>query len=234
MISRQKPSTVIQNLKFKILNYLMLISFLFAPIFISAQEFEPITELPTSKGAFLRSLAIPGWGHHYVDKTNWKRGQIHLAADVVMVLSYAGFKVRGNYLRTELETFAFSNAGTSLEGRDREFQLAVANYDNLESYNDFQLRSRNWDNILPDVPANSWTWNENTNRFQFQDMRERVDRNEGQFSTIITLMVVNRVLSGLSAYNRARRVWDNAPQASLSYLNEFGQPGVTAQVRFEF
>lgn len=234
MISRQKHSAIIQNLNFKIQNFVLVLFLMLSPSLLFAQEFAPIAELPTPKGAFLRSIVIPGWGHHYVDKTNWTRGQVHLAADVVMVLSYAGFKVRGNQLRTELETFALSNAGTNLDGRDREFQLAVANYDDLESYNDFQLRSRNWDNILPNVSANSWNWNEDTNRFQFQNMRERVDRNEGQFSTIITLMVVNRLFSALSAYNRARNVWDNAPQASLSYLNELGQPGVTAQLRFEF
>lgn len=224
---------IVQNLRFRILNYLIILGLILTPSLVLAQNFDSVSENPSPRGAFLRSLAVPGWGHHYVDKTNWTRGQYHLAADVVMILSYAGLRVRGNYLQTELETFALGRAGTDLDGRDREFQLAVANYDNLESYNDYQLRSRNWDNLLIDVSANRWDWDNTSDRLHFQNMRERVDKNDNQLPTIITLMVANRVISGLSAYTRARRIWENAPEASLSYLNEFGQPGFTASLRFD-
>ncbi|GAB5408295.1 MAG: hypothetical protein BalsKO_06600 [Balneolaceae bacterium] len=214
-----------------VLLFIIVSLMLFSSVEVNAQFQE--NELPSPRTAFLRSLVVPGWGHHYIDRTNWTRGQYHLAADVVMILSYAGLKVRGNYLQTELETFALSRADANLDGRDREFQLAVANYDNLEAYNDYQLRSRNWDNLLADVSANQWNWDESSNRLHFQDLRERADKNDNQLPTIITLMVANRVISGLSAYTRARRIWENAPEASLSYLNEFGQPGFTASLRFD-
>ncbi len=225
---------IIQNLKFKIMNFGLLVIIALAPFCVQAQEFDSEMNLPSPRTAFLRSLVVPGWGHHYVDKTNWTRGQYHLAADVVMILSYAGLRVRGSYLETELETYALSRANANIAGRDRDFLLAVANYDNLEEFNDYQQRARNWNNLLADVPGNEWNWVDDESRFRYQDMRERVDKNNNQLPTIITLMVVNRVISGLSAYNHARRIWDNAPQASMSYLNEFGQPGVTAHLRFDF
>lgn len=224
----------IQNLKTMTIKIGLLAIIVLAPAVLIAQEFEPKLEMPTPRGAFVRSLAVPGWGHHYVDKSNWKRGQYHLAADVVMILSYAGLKIRGGYLETELETFANSKAAADLSGRDREFQLAVANFDNLDAYNDYQLRSRNWNNLLATVPQNEWNWESDASRFQFQDMRERVDRNDSQLPTIITLMVANRLVSALSAYNHAKKIWVNAPEASFSYLNEYGQPGITANLRFEF
>ncbi len=230
----KNQSQLSHNSKFKILNCFVLIGLVLAPCFVSAQEFESNSTLPSPRTAFLRSLVIPGWGHHYVDKNNWTRGQYHLAADVAMILSYTGLRVRGTYLETELETYALSRANANIAGRDRDFLLAVANFDNLEEYNDFQLRARNWNNLLADVQANQWNWDEDANRFQYQDMRERVDKNNNQLPTIITLMVVNRVISGLSAYNHARRIWENAPQASVSYLNEFGQPGITGHLRFDF
>lgn len=230
----KNQAAIIQNSKFKILNYLMLIGLVLTPSFLLAQEFESDTNLPSPKTAFLRSLVVPGWGHHYVDNTNWTRGQYHLAADVVMLLSYAGLKVRGNYLETELETYALSRANADIRGRGRTFTLAVANFNNLEDYNNYQLRVRNWDNLLADTPVNQWNWDEEASRLQYQDMRERVDKNDNQLPTIITLMVLNRVVSGISAYNHARRIWDNAPEASFSYLNEFGEPGITAHLRFDF
>ncbi|MBO6525249.1 MAG: hypothetical protein JJ971_15575 [Balneolaceae bacterium] len=216
------------------MNFGLLVILILLPVSLVAQEFESNQDIPSPRTAFLRSLVVPGWGHHYVDKTNWTRGQYHLAADVAMILSYAGLRVRGTYLETELETYVLSRANANIGGRDRDFLLAVANFDNLQDYNEFQLRARNWNDLLPDVPGNEWNWDEDASRFQYQDMRERVDKNNNQLPTIITLMVVNRVISGLSAYNHARRVWDNAPQASVSYLNEFGQPGITAHLRFDF
>lgn len=230
----KNQAAITQNLKFKILNYVVLIGLVLAPCIVSAQEFESTTNLPSPRIAFLRSLAVPGWGHHYVDKTNWTQGQYHLAADVVMLLSYAGLKVRGTYLETELETYALSRANTNIEGRGRTYALAVANFDNLDEYNNYQLRVRNWDNLLADTPSNQWNWDEESSRLRYQDMRERVDKNDNQLPTIITLMVLNRVVSGISAYNHARRIWDNAPETSFSYLNEFGQPGITAHLRFDF
>jgi hypothetical protein len=47
-------------------------------------------------------------------------------------------------------------------------------------------------------------------------------------------MVANRVLSGINAFTRARDKIPNLPETSLSYLNEYGEPGVTAHVRFSF
>jgi hypothetical protein len=234
MKQAKNQERIIHNSKFKILNYVVLIGLVLAPCIVSAQEFESTANLPSPRTAFLRSLAVPGWGHHYVDKTNWTRGHYHLAADVVMLLSYAGLKVRGTYLETELETYALSRANANIEGRGRTYVLAVANYDNLQEYNNYQLRVRNWDDLLADTPSNQWNWDEEASRLRYQDMRERVDKNDNQLPTIVTLMVLNRVVSGISAYNHARRIWDNAPEASFSYLNEFGQPGITAHLRFDF
>lgn len=213
-----------------------LLALLLAGLFtVSAQaQFQHKEDLPSSRGALLRSLVLPGWGHHYVDKSDWRQGQYHLAADAVMILSYAGLSVRSNVLRNDLETYALSNAGAELNGRDREFFIAVGNFDNLEAYNDFQIRSRNWNNLITDSPENEWNWSSVEERARYQDMRERIDKNDNQLPTIITLMVANRVISGLSAFVKARNLWSDVPQASLSYLNEFGEPGVTARLKIHF
>ncbi len=197
----------------------------------TAQEID-INKEVTPRGAFLRSLVMPGWGHQYIDKTDWKRGQYHMAAEAIMILSYAGISVRSNTLESDLETYARANAGIDLSNKNRDFFLAIANYDNLEEYNDYQLRSRNWDNLITDDPANRWNWTEDDNRFRYQDMRERIDRNNNQLPALLTLMVANRVVSGISAFVKARNLVANMPEARFSYLNEFGEPGMTATVLF--
>lgn len=189
---------------------------------------------PSARGAFWRSMVVPGWGHHYADSDNWKRGSYHLAGEVVLVLSYLGLDTRANQLENDYTTLALSKAGAELSGKSRNYLIAVGSFDNLKAYNEEQLRTRNWDILFPETPEYQWNWDSRDSRLQYQDTRERVDRNRSQLPTLIALMVTNRLVSGLSAYIRARDKWENVPDASFSYINEFGQPGVTANLKFSF
>ncbi len=222
------------NSKFKILNFKLMLIFVLVPVFVNAQEANFELDRSSPRGAFLRSLVLPGWGHHYLDKTDWRRGQYHMAADAVMILSYVGIRVRNNQLENDLETFARAYAGIDLSGRNRELFLAVANFDNLDEYNDFQLISRNWDNLITDNADNRWNWIDDDDRFRFQDKRERIDNNKNQLPALVTLMVANRIISGISAFVNTRNQNQLIPEARLSYLNEFGEPGITASLRFGF
>lgn len=184
------------------------------------------------RGAFLRSLVLPGWGHHYIDKKNWKRGQFYMAADAIMILSYAGIRVRNNQLKNELQTFALANAGIDLRNRNRDIFLAIASFDKLELYNDYQIRSRNWDNLITDSAENRWNWVNDEDRLIYQDKREKIDKNSNQLPALITLMVANRVISGIGAFVKARNENVKLPEARFSFLNEFSEPGFTASLRF--
>lgn len=195
-----------------------------------AQDFNLSEKSP--RGAFLRSLVLPGWGHHYINKKDWKRGQFYMAADAIIILSYAGIRVRNNQLENELQTFALANAGIDLRNKNRDIFLAIANFDNLDVYNDFQIRSRNWDNLITDSVENRWNWVNDEDRFRYQDKREKIDKNSNQLPALITLMVANRVISGIGAFVKARNVNFKVPEARFSHLNEFGELGFTASLRF--
>jgi hypothetical protein len=209
---------------------------LFVTVFSSSVEAQvkDNEDLPSPRGAFLRSLAVPGWGHYYAENDNWNRGKYHLAGEVVLVLSYFGLNARADYLENDYYTFAGAKANTNLSGKSREYIIAVGNYDNLTSYNDAQLRTRNWDQVFPETQEFNWNWESSDFRFQYQDARERVERNRSQLPTLVALMVVNRLVSGISAFVHARDLAVNIPETSFTYINTFGQPGVTANLRFNF
>lgn len=189
---------------------------------------------PDPRGAFLRSLAVPGWGHHYVDNQNWTRGQYHLAGDIILIASYLGLDARAGNLQGQYITLAQLKAGVDISSRDRTFRLAIGNFTNLDEYNDFQLRRRTWNMLIDDTPENQWQWASAEDRARYRDMREDVDRTRQQLPALISLMVVNRVVSGISAYNRARSV---AELPELSFSPVFGEDhstGVVANLRFTF
>lgn len=223
---------------YRILNgfkYLITVSSIF--IFIStiepgikAQEQKDITP----GGAFLRSMVVPGWGHRYVDDTNWNRGKYHLAGEAVLVLSYLGLNIRANNLETNFRTLAQSRSGANLSDKDRAYFIALGNYDSLYEYNQAQLRSRNWNSLFPESPEYQWTWKTTDDRLQYQNTREKVDKTRNQLPALVVLMVGNRIASGISAYLRAQDKLENFPEAGFTYLNEPGYQGMAAKLRFNF
>lgn len=202
--------------------------------FIQEEQSDNFKDLPSHRKALLLSFIVPGLGHHYVDNENWTRGKIHLGSEIALLAGYFGLSARANRLENNLNTLATSKAGVSLSGKDRGFELAIANYDNLEEYNDYQLRTRRWQNILPNTPENRWNWESDNARFEFQNTRDRIANSENQLPTLLTLMVANRIFSGISAFTQAREVSSKMPEASVSYLNEFGERGITARLKFNF
>lgn len=202
--------------------------------FVAANADRSWAQHPDPKVAFLKSMAVPGWGHYHVDHNNWRRGQYHLAADLVLILSYAGFSIHSNNLQQNWYAYGRQQAGVTIEGRSRQFQLAVENFDNLEAYNDYQARSRNWDQIFDDVPQNRWQWSGREQRLQYRDLRTRFEQIDQQLPALLGLMVVNRVISGISAYNRAQKKQDSKVSSSL-YLSPYHRTdGLVANLRIKF
>jgi hypothetical protein len=158
---------------------------------------------PDPRRAFLQSLVMPGWGHYYADRDNWNRGKVHLGTDVTLALSAFGLHAHSNRLEERYLTLSGLRAGVDLEDRGRSFRLAVADFNSLEEYNDYQLRSRNWDRLIEDTPENRWQWDHPDDRQNYRELRSRTDRVRSQIPALLGLMVVNRVVSGISAYQRA-------------------------------
>jgi len=190
---------------------------------------------PDPGGALLRSLAVPGWGHHYVDRSDWTRGKVHLGADLVLIGSLFGLHSRANRLEQQFLTLSNLRAGIDVSERDRAFRLAIGDFNSLEEYNDFQLRSRNWNRIIEDTPENRWRWESSDDRIKYRELRSSSDRVRNQLPAVAGLMVLNRVISGLSAYTRARGVLSEGNLSLLPVYNaENGENGVVARMSFRF
>lgn len=192
-------------------------------------------DLPDPRKAMLKSMVMPGWGHYYVDKNDWTRGKLHLSADLIIIGAYFGFDARSRNIETQFTTFAQSRAGVSIEGRDRSFVLSIGQFNTLQEYNDFQLRSRNWNRIIPDTPENRWNWSSSDDRQAFRDLRQDADRARNQLPGLVGLLVLNRVFSGISAFTRARNMSQDVPELSLLPVRvQNSTVGVVANLSLRF
>lgn len=185
-------------------------------------------------GAFLRSLVLPGWGHRYVDNDNWKRGQIHLGADVLLLGGSLGYNRQAIMTQNSMFTSTKQQAGVDIRGRDKAFQLGVAQFNSLAEYNLYQEQTRNWDRFLADTPENRWEWRSQEDRNRYNDLRAKYDDSKRQTSLLIGLMAVNRLVSGISAAITARNHNRLVPEFSLAPEPYGDETGFTARISFRF
>ncbi|TYP94853.1 hypothetical protein LX73_0142 [Fodinibius salinus] len=218
----------------KLLLSLLLFLSVFAVKVVSQPMSETEEAIPDPKVAFLKSMAVPGWGHHYVDKSNWRRGKFHLGADAVLLLSYLGLRIHSNNVQQNWYSYGSTNAGVPIEGRSRRFQLAVGDFNSLRAYNDFQARNRNWNKLFKDRPANRWQWANDEARSQYSSLRNRFERIDRQLPALLGLMALNRVISGISAFNRAKKKADQLSQ-SMVYVTPYRySQGIMANFQIRF
>lgn len=157
------------------------------------------------RGAFLRSLIIPGWGHHYLGKNHVKRARFHFGSELVLIMSYFGLDNRASNMNSRMNSYVASETGIQLANRSRSFQIALSQYNTLAEFNDFMERTRNWNQILPNTPENQWYWESDDARNTYVQLRDNRERATQQLPGLVSLMVVNRVLSSLNAFTAARK-----------------------------
>ena len=184
-------------------------------------------------GALMRSFVLPGWGHYYVDNQSWRRGQFHLGADVLLISTWIYLHTNSNMLQGNLNTFANAYAGINLRGANRRVEIAVGNYLSLAEHNEAQLRARNWDRFIDDIPENRWNWDSEDKRLEYVLMRDRRERAKQQIPAVVSLMVLNRVVSGVHAFIQARNYNATLPDISFNIPIETGGNGFVTTIRFQ-
>jgi hypothetical protein len=199
-----------------------------------AQQVEPERmKHKSTGGALLRSVALPGWGHAYV-RSDWQKSRSFLAADVAFLAATLGYRQSSQNALQSMYTNTRQKAGVEIKGRSKSFQLAVAQFNSLSEYNTYQEQTRNWDRFLENTPENQWTWSSEQDRFRYNELRSRQESHSRQAGIFIGLMVVNRVVSGVSSMVTARNHNRNLPIVYMLPTGDPTQMGVSAHMRFEF
>lgn len=197
------------------MKWLLLILILIPIHQTKAQEVEKVKS--TSPGmAFLKSAIFPGWGHLSLGNEHKTRAYTHMGAEIVLLVSYFGISSRNVALQQNMYAHVAQNAQTSIKGRDRAYQLAVGQFSSLQAYNAYQELNRNWAAYLDDIPANRWQWSSDQAQADYIRIRNEIDSNEQQLPFLVSAMIGNRVLSGISAFIRARN--QLSIQADLSIV----------------
>jgi len=204
-----------------------------APVLAQYESQMVSQERKSAGGAFLRSIILPGWGHRYVQES-WGRGRIHLGSDIAFLGATLGYNQQAINTRNAMYTAAQQLAGVDIRGRNKAFQLAVAQYNSLAEYNRIMEQTRNWDRFYEVNFDNNWEWRSEQDRIRYNNLRGKSDDSRRQAGIFIGLMAVNRAVSGVSSMVSARN--HNRTIPSVVIVPDFSQESmsIAAQVTIRF
>ncbi|TVQ67938.1 MAG: hypothetical protein EA360_01190 [Balneolaceae bacterium] len=184
--------------------------------------------------AFARSMILPGWGHLYSQQASNQRGAVHLVSEALLLSALVGIRIRSHTLEDNYLTLVRLRSGIDLTTRGRAFRLAVGQFNSLEEFNEYQLRSRNWHRLIVPTDENNWQWQSSRDREQFNRLRSDRDRLLNQIPALIGMMALNRVSSALSAYRQTKESGRTAEVRFQPLINETGEAGALAKLTLHF
>jgi hypothetical protein len=138
-------------------------------------------------------------GHVYADK--FETGKYLMIAEASVWLTYAVFTIYGNWLLDDAYDYAAIHAGVQVSGKEKDdiFFVDIANYENVDAYNDEKLRFGEYDKLYYPEQGYGFYWNSEDERLKYRSDKIGGDRTLNDRLFIIGAALINHVISGISA-----------------------------------
>jgi hypothetical protein len=164
----------------------------------------------------LLSLILPGAGHFYTGRMDV--GAYFLGAEAGMWLGLFGVNYYGNILRDDSRSYAATHSGLSKDGKDDNYFSNVGNFLTVYDYNNEKLARGEYDKLY-DINSFYWNWDSKDNMELFDLQRKRSERTYNVRTLFITGMIINRLVSGISALILTNK--GNAQTGGIRLSSEF-------------
>ncbi len=185
--------------------------------------------------AFAYSLLLPGAGHWYIDRMDV--GKYFLTADAISWTGLISLNIYGDNVIDDAESYSVEHAEvTDPSGKDEDFFANVGNYNSVYEYNNDKL-SRGEYSMLYNVSTQFWNWDAESNRDVFEAQRKKSERIYNNRIIFGSLLIANRVVSGISAYliannmNKSRKL---TVVPNLLYKNGMSIDGIEFKFAAKF
>lgn len=161
----------------------------------------------------LLSVLLPGAGHYYAGRMDV--GSYFLGAEATMWLGLFGVNYYGTIMKDDSRSYAVVHSGLSKDGKDDDYFSNVGTYLNIYSYNNEKLQRGEYDKLY-DINTHFWNWDSKGSQEEFDKQRKRSERTLNFNTVFITGMIVNRIISGLSAIILTNKVNNSAGSIKMS------------------
>jgi hypothetical protein len=156
-----------------------------------------------SFGYFWRSFLIPGWGEYNLGLK--KEAAVFFITDILLAGTAAGFNYYSGVRTDEFKDFAEIYAGVDPVGKSEAYWIHISNYDNTLQYNE-QRNIKRYFNERYDDESDSWDWESEDKRKQYDGIRISAENADTWFYYSIGGMALNHFLSALNASGKASAI----------------------------
>ena len=171
----------------------------------------------------LYSALLPGLGEYKLGHKT--KAKIFFSAETVGWLSFAAFKVYGNWKEDDMISFASERANANLSGKNDLYLDMVGFYSNLDEYNALGRVSDRDREFYPNTPEYHWQWTSIDDQQAYRDLKNSMRSADKKSDFVITLLIVNRIVSVIDAVRDAVRFNRNSE-------DYFGESKKKSKVKF--
>jgi len=149
--------------------------------------------------AFIYGLLVPGMGHVYANK--FETGKYFMISEAALWLTYAAFSIYGNWLLDDSYDYAAIHAGVQVAGKDKDeqFFVDIANYNNVDEYNNEKLRFGEYDKLYYPEQGYGFYWDTEDSRMKYREDKIAGDRTLNDRLFVVGAVLVNHLVSAISA-----------------------------------
>ncbi|MBV6479253.1 MAG: hypothetical protein HGGPFJEG_02024 [Ignavibacteria bacterium] len=186
--------------------------------------------------ALLYSIILPGAGHFYLNRMDV--GKYFLGADALSWLGLISLNVYGDDIRDDSRTYSVEHAGvTDKDGKDDDFYTNIGSFSNVYQYNNDKLLRGEY-HLLYDVNKYYWNWDNTNNQNIYEQQRKSSERVYNSRIIFGSLLIANRVVSGISAYliasSKDKKSSSLHFEPELLYTKDFDFDGVKINIAKNF
>ncbi len=146
--------------------------------------------------AILYSMLLPGMGELYAG--SYSSGKYFTIADGILWGTFAGFEYYANWKEKDYKSFAQSNAGVDLNGKDSDFYANVGVYISSDEYNKEMDLQGSFDKVY-NSPSYHWEWGSNDQRKEYRGMWSSSENAFNNVRFVVGALILNRVISAINA-----------------------------------
>lgn len=189
-------------------------------------------EAPVARGAFWRSLLIPGWGQRYAGRTT--SAPRFLAAELALWGGYFVLQRVENVRGDNFRSHAAEHAGARPAGKSGEYFDDLGFYESVLQHNLFARYEDGPEAALyPDGAEFFWEWDGEAARLRYRDLRNSTQRAERQALYATGLVIANHLLAAVHAARSVRAVQatEGVPEESRAAAVRAGFDPVAGRVQ---
>jgi hypothetical protein len=171
----------------------------------------PVKEEFSKKSVILAitySLLLPGMGELYAG--NYSSGKYFTIAEGAFWGSYIGMNTYSNWQKDRYHSFAASNGGVNVAGKDDGYYGNIGIYTDINEYNDDMAKNGEFSRMY-NTQQNYWKWTGN-DRKTYRAMWTAGEQWHNNLRFVVGALVLNRIASAINAGRIAAAYNKNASQ----------------------